>query len=256
MAKNTIFVSCGQTTEAEKTLGSHIKATIDATDGFSAYFAETVQELEGLHHSIFDALRRAAGAVVVLHDRGTVLDVSGAEAGRRSSVWVQQELGILAYRQFFENRRLPLLCLQDPKVKLEGAMTSLIVNPRPLGSDAGVLDAVRAWLAAESFAGISDVAFSEKWNQLKDPARRVLSGIIEEGGHGVAATALKSTLRRLFGSLCSDPNREVLDAELQFQNTGLVSVSHTDYGKEFSLKATWEPNVRRSVAEWRQATSI
>jgi hypothetical protein len=228
MAKNTIFVSCGQTTEAEKHLGSSIKATIDATPGFSSYFAQSVHELGSFHCSIFDVLRCAPGAVVVLHDRGAVMDAVGGETGHRSSVWIQQELGSLAYRQFYESRRLPLLCFQDSGVRLEGAMTSLIANPRPLGSDDVVLDAVREWLAAASFAGMSDLAFSEKWDQLKGPARRVLSGLVEEGGQGVATAALKSTLKRLFGPQCPDPNLDVLEAELQLQNTGLVRVSHTD----------------------------
>lgn len=96
MVDELIFVSCGQTTLAEKSLGILIKSTIDQTPGFTAYFAETVQELESLGRHIFDALRRCAGAVVVLHDRGTVTAL--ATSFQRSSVWVNQEVAILAYR--------------------------------------------------------------------------------------------------------------------------------------------------------------
>jgi hypothetical protein len=77
MAKKLIFVSCGQLTDDEKTLGLLIKTTIDATAGFEAYFAQAAQDLEALGRHVLDAIRRCAGAVVVLHDRGVVI---GAEA--------------------------------------------------------------------------------------------------------------------------------------------------------------------------------
>ena len=103
MNKSLIFVSCGQRTPDEKELGVRIKATIDATPGFEAYFAETVQNLDALSSNVLDAVRRCSGAVVVLNDRGPMIGADGAEVGRRSSVWVNQEVAILAYRQFFES---------------------------------------------------------------------------------------------------------------------------------------------------------
>jgi hypothetical protein len=129
MDKKLIFVSCGQLTEEERTLGIRIKAIIDATAGFEAYFVQAVQDFETLGQHVLDAIRRWAGAVVILHDRGVVIGADGNEWGHRSSVWVNQELAILAYRQFFESRKIPLLAFMDSRVKIEGAMTSLIVNP-------------------------------------------------------------------------------------------------------------------------------
>ena len=61
MAKQQlIFVSCGQLTEDEKTLGILIKAIIDATAGFEAYFAQAVQDFEAsdsMCWTLFDAAR-------------------------------------------------------------------------------------------------------------------------------------------------------------------------------------------------------
>lgn len=167
MAKNLIFVSCGQLTEQEKTLGKLVKSVIDAAFGFEAYFAESVQDLDALGRNVFDALRRCAGAVIILHDRGLVMRPDGNVWGQRSSVWINQELAILAYRRFEEARKIPVIAFADPKVKLEGAMTSLIVNPRPLNSPPDVETAVREWLTSNHFVAVSDEAFRCKWEPLR-----------------------------------------------------------------------------------------
>jgi hypothetical protein len=91
MSKTLIFVSCGQRTEQEKTLGVLLKVVIDGIPGFAAYFAETVHDLETLARHVLDALGRCAGAIVVLHERGVVRTADGQEWGHRSSVpcpWV------------------------------------------------------------------------------------------------------------------------------------------------------------------------
>src|ERR1700752_4991860 len=102
MAQHVIFVSCGQLTESERALGLAIKEVIDSAQGFIAYFAQAVQNLEGLSTNVLTALRTCAGAVVILQDRGALLNAEGVKIGRRSSVWVNQEVAILAYRQFVE----------------------------------------------------------------------------------------------------------------------------------------------------------
>ncbi len=98
---------------------------------------------------------------------------------------VNQEVAILAYRQFFESRNVPVLAFKEDGVKLEGAMTSLIVNPRPLGDVAEVKGAVSAWLADQEFTPVSDETFLIKWNTLTESARKVLASLIEEGGVNV-----------------------------------------------------------------------
>src|SRR5437773_2014248 len=113
MGNKLIFVSCGQLTEAEKTLGVLMKAVVDGTPGFEAYFAETVQDLASLAHHVLNGIRQCAGAIVVLQDRGIVTYADGGEWGHRSSVWVNQEVAILAYRQFFEAKAIPILAFAD-----------------------------------------------------------------------------------------------------------------------------------------------
>ena len=251
MAKKLIFVSCGQLTEDEKTVGLLIKTTIDATAGFEAYFAQAVQDFEALGRHVLEAIRRCAGAVVVLHDRGVVIRADGKEWGSRSSVWVNQELAILAYRQFFESQKIPLLAFIEPKVKLEGAMTSLIVNPRPLGTAPEVASAVKAWLSFSEFSAGSDEVFARKWNQLTDVGRRVLAGLLEEGGYNVKETAVRHAVMRQFNMQSNPATEAVSKAKLEFTNTDLVKLIHNIHsGDELSVHPTWEFHLRRQIADW------
>ena len=251
MSKNLIFVSCGQLTEAERTLGTLLKVVIDGTPGFEAYFAETVHDLEALARHVLDGLRGCAGAVVVLQDRGTVLGADGGEWGHRSSVWVNQELAILAYRQFFETRKIPVIAFADPKVRLEGAMTSLIVNARPLGSAHDVASEVKAWLGEARFGTSSDDAFVKKWAQLTDDARKIVAGLVEEGGHNVKETAVRHAVMRRFGMDSNRASGALGKAKLEFMTTDLVKLIHNVHsGDELSIHPTWEFDLRRQSAHW------
>lgn len=249
-----IFVSCGQATEPEKNLGVLLKATIEAMPGFEAYFAETVHDLDTLGRNIFEALRRCVGAVIILHDRGTVIGPESEEWGHRSSVWINQELAILAYRQFFEEKNIPVLTFTDPEVILEGAMTSLIVNPAPLGPDQEVASAVTLWLTESQFGAVSDEAFQRKWGQLSEPARRVVAGLLEEGGRRVKETAVRQVVRRLFNIDSNQASEMMRKARLEFINTDLVKlIQNIHSGNELSVHPTWEFSLRREIAKWSAA---
>lgn len=67
MAKKLIFVSCGQLTEDEKTVGLLIKTTIDATAGFEGYFAQAVQDFEALGRHVLEAIREITLEVDQFH---------------------------------------------------------------------------------------------------------------------------------------------------------------------------------------------
>lgn len=255
MSKRLIFVSCGQLTEAERTLGVLLKAVIDATPGFEAYFAEAVHDLESLAKHVFDGLRRCSGAIVVFHDRGVVIGSDGGEWGHRSSAWVNQELAILAYRQFFEERKVPVIAFVDPKVKLEGAMTSLIVNARPLGSAQDVVSAVKAWLDGTHFSAVADDAFAKKWAQLSNDARKVLAGLLDEGGHNAKETAVRHAVMRRYSIDSNRASEMVRKAKLEFMTTDLVKLIHNVHsGDELSVHQTWEFDLRRQSAHWLTTT--
>jgi len=253
MSNKLIFVSCGQTTVEEKALGVAVKAEIDRMPGLEGYFAETVHDLTALAHHVFDALRHCAGAVLLLHERGIVTTSDGEDLGHRSSVWVNQELAILAYRQFLEARQIPVLVFNDPKVRLEGAMSALIVNPYPLGSDTAVVAAVRDWLANSTFTGVGDEKFQRKWAALSDTAKLVVAALIDEGGNAVKEVAVRRGLQEgAFGMNSNQANEAVREAKPIFINTDLVKLIPSIHsGDELSLNPTWEHHLRRAVANWR-----
>ncbi|MBM3748217.1 MAG: hypothetical protein FJW34_20735 [Acidobacteria bacterium] len=241
-------------TDEEKSLGRAVKAAVDATPGFEAYFAESVHDLDALGSNVFDALRRCSGALFFLHERGTVIDGCGSEWGHRSSVWVNQEVAVLAYRQFLENGRIPILVFKDPRVKLEGAMTALIVNALPMPDAEGVVEAVRSWLVAESFPGGGDDVFSGKWVALSEAARRVLACLVDQGGQQVGKAAVRGCLSDTFGLSKQEASTVLSSALLELRNADLVLVEHDIHsGDRLSLHPTWEFHLRRAVAGWRQS---
>jgi hypothetical protein len=245
-----IFVSCGQLRLEEKRLGERIKAQIDATPGFKAYFADTVQDLSGLSAHIFDALRRSSGAIIVLHPRGEIRAADGRALRIRSSVWINQEVALLAYRQFFERRALPVLAFRDSSVTLEGAMTAFIVNPKPLADEDIVLADVRRWLAAEALHGAADEndVFQAKWDALQADDRAILAALIAEGGRDIKEQSVR---RRLITHHSFERNRasEVLRRRRTvLSETNLVQLRHNVYdGDEMSLHPYWEWYVRHAI---------
>ncbi len=251
MVDRLIFVSCGQLRQEEKQLGQRIKAEIDATAGFKAYFAENVQSLSGLSEHIFDALRRCGAAVVVLHPRGHILTEDGQKLGIRSSVWINQEMAVLAYRQFFEKSRIPILAFKEESVTLEGAMTAFIFNPKPLGDEESAISEVRRWLTADASVGpvAEQEVFQRKWAALGSEDRAILAALIAEGGRDIKESSIR---RRLIDRHGIEKNRasEVLrNRRLALSQVNLVQLRHNIYdGDEMSLHPTWEWHIRHAVA--------
>lgn len=251
MITRLIFVSCGQLTEEERTLGRRIKAEIDAADGYEGYFADAVQDFSGLADHILDALRRSTGAVVILHPSGRVVSEQGQELGVRSSVWVNQELAVLAYRQFFEGINIPILAFKHDSVSLEGAMTAFIINPKPLGSDVEIGSEVRIWLqnhASQGRPSEQDV-FDQKWRTLEADDQLILEALVEEGGHDVKDFAIRRRLVEQYGVDRNRASTLVTEKRTALSALNLVRLQHNIYdGDEMSLHPTWEWYVRHAVA--------
>lgn len=248
-----IFVSCGQLTAEERNLGQQIKAEVDAVPGFEAYYADAVQSLAGLAEHILDALRRSAGAIVVLHPRGRVLSDRGDDLGVRSSVWINQEVAILAYRQFADRADLPILAFADPSIGLEGAMTAFIVNPKPLTDARSLLPQVREWLLAlpvsQSAANVA--VFEEKWNALTENDRTLLAALVAEGGHGIKESSVRRRLIDQHGFDRTHADDVVRERRLALSQANLVQLRHNVYdGDEISLHPSWERLVRHEVAKF------
>ena len=251
MANRLVFVSCGQLRSEERQLGQRIKTEIDATDGFKAYFADSVQSLSGLSEHIFDALRRCTAAVVVLHPRGQVLAEEGRDLGMRSSVWINQEMAVLAYRQFFERSRIPILAFKEESVTLEGAMTAFIVNPKPLVDEESIVLEVRSWLMAEASVGpgAEQDVFQRKWEALTLEDRAILAALIAEGGHGIKEVSIRRRLTEHHGIERSHASEVLRERQIALRAANLVQLQHNIYdGDEMSLHPVWEWHVRHAVA--------
>jgi hypothetical protein len=251
VSKRLIFVSCGQLNEEEQVLGRRIKAEIDATDGYEGYFADSVQDFTGLADHILGALRRSTGAVVVLHPRGRVLSDQGQHLAVRSSVWINQELAVFAYRQFFEGINIPILAFKHETVSLEGAMTAFIINPRPLGSEETVLGEVRMWLKTHASKGrpSAQSVFDQKWEALEADDRRILSALIEEGGNDVKDVSILRRLIQQYGIEHNLASTIIAERKTVLSAQNLVRL-HRNYndGDEMSLHPTWEWYIRHAVA--------
>jgi hypothetical protein len=251
MVSRLIFVSCGQLTEEERTLGRRIKAEIDAAGGYEGYFADAVQDFTGLADHILDALRRSTGAVVVLHPRGRIVSDQGQELGVRSSVWINQELAILAYRQFFEGFKIPVLAFKHDSVSLEGAMTAFIINPKPLVHEEAIVSEVRSWLQSHASQGrpSEQDVFDQKWGTLKADDHLILAALVEEGCHEVKEGSVRRRLTQRYGIDRNRASTLVRERRIVLSELNLVRLRQNSYdGDEMSLHPAWEWYVRHTVA--------
>jgi len=136
-----IFISCGQYTEAERSLGKTIKKMVESVTGRDAFFAEEVQDLNGLDVNILAALRDCAAFVTVLHPRGEITRPDGTELVR-ASVWIEQEIAIATYIQRVEKRPLPVIAFIHESVGREGIRDLLHLNPIAFSDESDVLAAL------------------------------------------------------------------------------------------------------------------
>lgn len=251
MIEKLIFISCGQQTSKEKRLGTSVKKLIDSTSGYKAYFAEYVQNLDALAKNIFDNLRKCSGLISFLHERGRVSYPKNKEWGYRSSVWVNQEIAILAYRKQFEGIDIPILVFKDKKVRLEGAMTSLIVNPIAIASESEVLKQVNSWLNKCEFplnSSTNDDRFLSKWKSLSSSSRTVIATLLDEGGNNVKESAIRTCLQEKYGFEKNKASQVIHKARREFINTDLVKWKRNKYsGDEMSINPTWKWHIYRNV---------
>jgi hypothetical protein len=155
--KPLVFVSCGQSTEAERQLGRNICALIrELRPDVEPYFADNQSTVEGLSNNILKALHRAAGFVCVMHRRGTI-DTPEKGTVIRGSVWVEQEIAITAFITHVLGRSIPMYFYKEMGISLEGIRSVLLMNPRvEFTENSQVLADLTEALAAAPFNPFSD----------------------------------------------------------------------------------------------------
>jgi hypothetical protein len=133
----TIFISCGQYTSAEKQLGKHISEMVRTLTDCVPFFAEEVQDLNGLDANILSALHDCVGFITVMHPRGEIKRPNGSVV--RASVWIEQEIAIATYIQRVEKRTLPIIAFKHKSVGREGIRDLLHLNPFEFDDESEIL---------------------------------------------------------------------------------------------------------------------
>ncbi|MFN7919061.1 MAG: hypothetical protein U0Q16_03135 [Bryobacteraceae bacterium] len=128
--KPIIFISCGQSTNAERELGRKICDKVRQLTQCEPYFAEYQSTVEGLSREILGTLHRAAGVICVMHKRGVIATPTG-DPIIRGSVWIEQEIAIVAFmKQVLDRPNLEILFYAERGVSREGIRTVLHLNPK------------------------------------------------------------------------------------------------------------------------------
>jgi hypothetical protein len=123
---NLVFISCGQYSESEKSLGKKIRDLLEEDTDLEAYFAEKQSSLQGLSTHKMGALNRAVGFIGVLHHRGVVETPTGKIT--RASVWIEQEIALAAFIEQILGRRIEVQLYVQKGIALEGMRDKLLLN--------------------------------------------------------------------------------------------------------------------------------
>jgi hypothetical protein len=216
----TIFISCGQYTTAEKQLGKQISEMVRTLTDCVPFFAEEVQDLNGLDANILRALHDCVGFITVMHPRGEIKRPSGSVV--RASVWIEQEIAIATYIQRVEKRTLPIIAFKHQSVGREGIRDLLQFNPFEFTDESEVLAELPTRLAA--------------WKSLKPSGielRLTSQAVGREQGHAIS---------RLRINLVNGTNRLIEKFELEVRiPSGVLKHWNGSYSTE----------VRRNIPGFR-----
>jgi len=166
-------------------------------------------------------------------------------------VWINQELAVFAYRQFFEGANIPILAFKHESVSLEGAMSAFIINPIPLGNEDAVIAEVRNWLATVAPQGrpSEQDVFDQKWEALEANDRLILAALIEEGGHNIKEVSVRRRLTEVHNIERNQASTLVRERRTVLSTSNLVRLQRNLHdGDELSLHPAWEWHVRHAIA--------
>jgi hypothetical protein len=208
----TIFISCGQYTDAEKRLGKQISEMVRTLTDCVPFFAEEVQDLNGLDANIPSALHDCVGFITVMHPRGEIRRPDGSLV--RASVWIEQEIAIATYIQQVEKRNLPIIAFKHKSVGREGIRDLLHLNPFEFTDEAEIVTELPKRLAA--------------WRSLRP------SGVELQLTSKAAGRQQEHDIRRLEITLVNETNRLIEKYELEIRiPPALLKHWTTTYPTEF-----------------------
>jgi len=158
-----IFVSCGQVVPAEIQLGKDLVRLIEQDRRYDAYFAENQSSFDGVTQNILARLDGAAGFIAVLHPRGEVHVPNDGDAPSgsftRSSVWIEQEIAILAMLSQVQKRPVAVQVYSKRGVVREGLRAYVMANPYVFDNETEVLQhfagVLASWKLAQPIRGVA-----------------------------------------------------------------------------------------------------
>src|SRR3990170_26299 len=123
--KNRVFISCGQRSQDEVSLGQVIAQLIDENAGLEGYFAKDQQSLDGVTRNIFQSIYNSAAFIAVMHRRDRL---PIGEEVYRGSVWVEQEIAIAAFLVQVLGVQMPNRVFIQSGVQREGIRGFIMLN--------------------------------------------------------------------------------------------------------------------------------
>jgi hypothetical protein len=118
--RKSVFVSCGQFSEDERSLGKRVAELVDECTPFVGYFAENQTTLETLTENVLRRLYECVGLIVIMHYRGTV--ETSTRTLTRASVWIEQEVAVATLMQQILKRPLHVALFVQRGIAIEGEM--------------------------------------------------------------------------------------------------------------------------------------
>jgi hypothetical protein len=148
MAEPLIFVSCGQSTPAERKLGQTIAKLVEQETSCHAYFAENQTTLEGVTENILRKLHDAVGFIAIMHPRGNVSNPSDPTEASwvRGSIWVEQEIAIAAFITQALQRSIKVRSYVHESIRREGLRDKLHLNPTIFRYESEILQDLKSIL--------------------------------------------------------------------------------------------------------------
>lgn len=237
-----IFVSCGQSTPAERKLGQAIAAMVEKETDCRAYFAEIQNSLEGVTENILKRLGTAVGFIAIMHPRGVVTNPH-SDSGKswvRGSVWVEQEIAIAAFISQALDRRIRVRAYVHKSILREGLRDKLHLNPQLFADDSEILNDLAVELPSwRDLSKNQPTQFDAEHSRL---AREKL-GRLSETSKGLVVYLLhhgKTEATELWGQ-CQDKDH-FNEAIQQARGEGLVTDSVTGNPSRPGTLFFWEVN--------------
>jgi hypothetical protein len=142
--RQIVFVSCGQFSDEEKSLGNRVADLVTEITPFQGYFAQNQSSLEGVAEHILGAINRCVGFIAIMHHRGQVAGINSNSI--RASVWIEQEIAVAAFLKLIQRRPLDVLVFSRSGIALEGLREKLMLNPVIFDDDNDLMERLRAVL--------------------------------------------------------------------------------------------------------------